>query len=215
MGFNPIPKPLFLSDEIKNKEHKGFLMATKPEYNLGKKENRSASASVASYQGIYPQMPTSVFLADGARVVGDVRLGENVTIWFNAVVRGDVHFIQIGDNTNVQDGAVIHCTFQKNPTIIGKNVSIAHLAILHGCVIEDDCLIGMGAVVMDKAVVGAGSLVAAGALVTPGTIIPPRSLVVGSPAKVARGVTPEEYAGFNATTQRYLEYAKGYNFLIE
>jgi carbonic anhydrase/acetyltransferase-like protein (isoleucine patch superfamily) len=145
-------------------------------------------------------------------VIGDVTLGENVSVWFNAIVRGDVHSIKIGDNTNIQDGACIHCTFQKNPTVIGKNVSIAHLAVIHGCVIEDNCLIGMGALVMDKAVIGEGCLVGAGAVVTPGTVIPPRSLVVGSPAKVVRQVTEAEYESFNATTQRYLEYTKGYDF---
>jgi carbonic anhydrase/acetyltransferase-like protein (isoleucine patch superfamily) len=177
-----------------------------------KRKNRSPHASVTPYQGIYPQIPDSVFLADGARVVGDVILGEDVSIWFNTIVRGDVHYIHVGDRTNIQDGACIHCTFQKNPTVIGKNVSIAHLAVIHGCVIEDDCLIGMGAIIMDRAVIGAGSLVAAGALISPGTIIPKRSLVVGSPAKVVRQVTEEEFQSFSATTQRYLEYTKGYDF---
>lgn len=181
-------------------------------YNLGKQKNRSVHASVIPYKGIYPQMPASVFLADGARVIGDVVLGEMVGLWFNVIVRGDVHYIHIGDNTNVQDGAVIHCTYQKNPTVIGKNVSIAHLAVIHGCVIEDNCLIGMGAIIMDKVVIGAGSLVAAGALVSPGTVIPERSLVIGSPAKVIRKVTDNEYQSFNETTLRYLEYMKGYDF---
>lgn len=183
-------------------------------YNLGKKKNRSAFASVTPYKGIFPTIPESVFLADGARVVGDVVLGENVSVWFNAIVRGDVHFIHVGDNTNIQDGACIHCTYQKNSTTIGKNVSIAHLAVIHGCVIEDNCLIGMGAIIMDKAVIGAGSLVGAGALVSPGTIIPERSLVVGSPAKVVRKVTDEEYASFCATTQRYLMYQEGFDFNV-
>ena len=183
-------------------------------YFLGKRKNRSAHASVTPYHKIYPKIPDSVFLADGARIIGDVTLGENVSIWFNSIVRGDVHYIHIGDNTNIQDGACIHCTFLKNPTIIGKNVSIAHLAVIHGCVIEDDCLIGMGAIIMDKAVIGAGSLVAAGALVSPGTIIPERSLVVGSPAKVVRKVTEEEYKSFNATTLRYLKYTEGYDFIL-
>lgn len=185
-----------------------------PHYFLGQQKNRSSLASVVSFQGIYPQMASSVFLADGARVIGDVVLDEQVSIWFNAVVRGDVHSIRIGEKTNIQDGAVIHCTYQKNPTFIGKNVSIAHLAVIHGCVIEDDCLIGMGAVVMDKTVIGKGSLVAAGALVSPGTVIPPGSLVIGSPAKVSRSVTPQEFESFCATTQRYLEYTKGYNFML-
>lgn len=184
-----------------------------PNYHLGLQTNRSRLASVVPYHGIYPNMAPSVFLADGARIIGDVSLGENVSVWFNAIVRGDVHSITIGENTNIQDGACIHCTYKKNKTVIGKNVSIAHLAVIHGCVVEDDCLIGMGAIIMDKAVIGAGSLVAAGALVSPGTIIPPRSLVVGSPAKVTRSVTQAEFEGFFATTQRYLEYCNGYNFI--
>jgi carbonic anhydrase/acetyltransferase-like protein (isoleucine patch superfamily) len=191
------------------------MTTEKKDYHLGKQKNRSQFASVVPYHNIYPQLPDSVFLADGARIIGDVRMGENVSVWFNAVVRGDVHFVQIGDNTNIQDGACIHCTYQKNPTVIGKNVSIAHLAIIHGCVIEDECLIGMGAIVMDKAIIGAKSLVAAGALVSPNTIIPERSLVVGSPARVVREVTEEEYQSFLATTKRYIEYTKGYNFSYE
>lgn len=182
------------------------------DYQLGKVPHRSPHASVQRYRGIAPQLHDSVFLADGARVVGDVILAQGVSIWFNTIVRGDVHFIHVGENTNIQDGAVIHCTYQKYPTIIGKNVSIAHLAVIHGCTIGDDCLIGMGAIVMDNAVIGAGSLVAAGALVTPGTQIPPNSLVVGSPAKVVRPVTDAEQQGFLATTKRYLMYVEGFDF---
>ena len=185
-----------------------------PNYNLGKCENKSALASVVPYHGVYPKLDESVFLADGARIIGDVTLGKDVSIWFNTIVRADVHFIRVGNNTNIQDGACIHCTFQKNPTHIGNNVSIAHLAVIHGCIIEDNCLIGMGAIVMDKAVIGAGSLVGAGALVPQGMIIPERSLVLGSPAKVVRKVTDEEYTSFNETTQRYLKYREGYNFKI-
>ncbi len=173
---------------------------------------QSLLASVTRFNGILPQIHPSVFLADGARIVGDVLLEKNVSVWFNAVVRGDVHYIRVGENSNIQDGAVIHCTYQKNPTIIGKNVSIAHLAVIHGCTIEDNCLIGMGAVVMDKAIVGEFSLVGAGALVSQGTVIPPRSLVLGSPAKVIRTLLDKEIEQFMATTERYLEYAKGYNF---
>jgi carbonic anhydrase/acetyltransferase-like protein (isoleucine patch superfamily) len=183
-------------------------------FQLGTVPHRSAQASITAHKGILPTLHPSVFLADGARIVGDVTLGANVSIWFNTVVRGDVHFIRVGENTNIQDGACIHCTFQKNPTHIGNNVSIAHLAVVHGCTIEDNCLIGMGAIVMDRAVVGAGSLVGAGAVVTQGTIIPPRSLVLGSPAKVVRPVTDAEFQAFHDTTLRYLEYAKGFDFKV-
>lgn len=175
-------------------------------------KNRSPLSSITSFRGIVPMLHTSVFLACGARIVGDVAMAEGCSVWFNAVVRGDVHHIKIGKNTNIQDGALVHCTYQKNPTHIGNNVSIGHLAVVHGCTIEDDCLIGMGAIVMDRALVGAGSLIGAGAIVTQGTQIPPRSLVMGSPAKVVRQVTDEEYQSFFATTQRYLEYATGYNY---
>lgn len=182
--------------------------------NKNLKINRSPNSTVTAYKGIIPKLPESVFLADGARVVGDVTFGENCSVWFNAVVRGDVHFVKIGENTNIQDGAVIHCTFQKYPTTIGKNVSIAHLAIVHGCTVEEGCLIGMRAVVMDGAVIGAESIIGAGSLVTQGTIIPARSLVIGSPAKVIRQVSDKEYDGVIATTLRYLEYAKGYDYSI-
>jgi carbonic anhydrase/acetyltransferase-like protein (isoleucine patch superfamily) len=175
-------------------------------------ENRSPYASVVSYQGILPKLHPSVFLACGARVIGDVELGEGCGVWFNAVVRGDVHFIRVGAQTNIQDGAVIHCTYQKNPTSIGNRVSIAHLAVVHGCTIEDDCLIGMGAVILDKAVIGAGSIVGAGTVVSQGVVIPPRSLVLGTPGRVVRAVTDEEFQSISATTMRYLEYIKGYNF---
>lgn len=177
-------------------------------------KNRSPLSSLTPFQGIVPVLHPSVFLACGARIVGDVTMAEGCSVWFNAVVRGDVHHIKIGKNTNIQDGAVIHCTYKKNPTHIGNNVSIGHLAIVHGCTVEDDCLIGMGAVVMDRALIGAGSLIGAGAVVTQGTQIPPRSLVMGSPAKVVRQVTDDEYKAFFATTQRYLEYADGYDYSI-
>jgi carbonic anhydrase/acetyltransferase-like protein (isoleucine patch superfamily) len=176
------------------------------------KPNRSSLASLVSYHNIFPKIADSVFLADGARIIGDVTMEDNCSVWFNAVVRGDVHSIYVGENTNIQDNALIHCTFKKFPTKIGKNVSIGHLAIVHGCTIENGCLIGMGAIIMDDAVIGEGSIVGAGSIVTQGVKIPPRSLVVGSPAKVIRQVTDKESEGVLATTFRYLEYAKGYNF---
>ncbi|APJ05065.1 gamma carbonic anhydrase family protein [Silvanigrella aquatica] len=166
------------------------------------------------YKEISPKLDNSVFLADGARVVGDVVMEKNGSVWFNAVVRGDVHSIYIGENTNIQDNALIHCTFKKFPTKIGKNVSIGHLAIVHGCTIENGCLIGMGAIIMDDAVIGEDSIVGAGSIVTQGVKIPPRSLVIGSPAKVIRQVTDKEVEGILATTLRYLEYAKGFDFTV-
>lgn len=185
------------------------------EFQLGSVPHRSRRASILSFQGIWPQLANSVFLADGARVIGDVVLGENCSVWFNAVVRGDVHSIRIGSETNVQDGAIIHCTYKRHKTEIGSRVSIAHLAMLHGCVVEDNCLIGMQSIVMDGAVIGEGSIVAAGAVVSPGTKVPPGSLVLGTPAKVMRPLRDDEREGMLATTQRYIEYCKGYDFRID
>jgi len=183
------------------------------DYLLGKLAHRSPFASLASYRGVWPRLHPSVFLADGARVVGDVEMGANSSVWFNAIVRGDVHEIRIGENTNIQDGAVIHCTFQKHACHIGDNVSIAHLVMVHGCTIENDCLIGMQAILMDGVTIGRGSIVGAGSVVTQGTIVPPGSLVLGAPAKVVRQVRPEERDGVLATTARYVDYARGYDFI--
>src|SRR6476659_8854251 len=140
-------------------------------------------AIIKSVRGFTPQFGSNCFLADNAVVVGEVRMGDNCTVWFNAVVRGDVHSITIGDNTNIQDGVVVHCTYQKAKTVIGSNVSIAHNAVVHGCTIEDNVLIGMGAIVMDDAVIGTGSVIAAGAIVLPKTIVEPGSIYAGMPAK--------------------------------
>ena len=182
------------------------------DYFLGSVKHRSARATVGSFDGIWPRLHPTVFLADGARIVGEVEIGENSSVWFNAVLRGDVGKITIGDKTNVQDGAVVHCTYQRYPTTIGNNVTIAHLAMVHGCVIEDDCLIGMHAIVMDGCVVGKGSIVGAGALVTQGTVVPPGSLVLGSPAKVIRPVKESEILAFLETAERYVRYTLGYDF---
>ncbi|AHJ98901.1 gamma carbonic anhydrase family protein [Hymenobacter swuensis] len=126
-------------------------------------------ALILPVQGKYPEIGPDCYLAENATIVGDVTLGRDCTVWFNAVVRGDVNSIRVGDQTNIQDGAVIHCTYQKAATVIGSRVSIGHKAIVHGCTVEDDVLIGMGAVVMDQAVVGAGCIIAAGAVVLENT----------------------------------------------
>jgi carbonic anhydrase/acetyltransferase-like protein (isoleucine patch superfamily) len=138
-----------------------------------------------------PSVPASAYLAPGARVIGNVVLGENVGIWFNAVLRGDSDAIVIGDGSNIQDNASGHGD-PGSPLRVGRNVSVGHNAVIHGCTIEDDCLIGMGAIVMNGAVVGTGSLVAAGALVLEGQQIPAGSLVAGAPAKVRRALTDDE-----------------------
>jgi carbonic anhydrase/acetyltransferase-like protein (isoleucine patch superfamily) len=167
-------------------------------------------AIVKSLRGHTPKFGKDCFLADTAVVVGEVVMGDNCTVWFNAVVRGDVHSITIGNNTNIQDGAVIHCTYQKAPTVIGDDVSIAHNAIVHGCTIHDRVLIGMGAIVMDGAVVGSESVIAAGAVVLPGTIIEPGSTYAGTPARRIKDTSPEMRDVITRTARNYPMYATWY-----
>jgi len=146
-------------------------------------------------KGVHPTIPEDAFIAPNATIVGDVVMGSSCSIWFNAVVRGDVNAIRIGDKVNIQDNAVIHCTYEKYATEIGNNVSIGHAAIVHGCTVEDNVLIGMGAIVMDRAVVGSNSIVAAGAVVLEGTVIPPGSVFAGVPAKKVKDISPEKVSG--------------------
>ena len=165
-------------------------------------------AIIKSVRGFTPIFGKDCFFADNAVVVGEVIMGDNCTVWFNAVVRGDVHSITIGNNTNIQDGVVIHCTYQKAKTVIGSNVSIAHNAVVHGCPIEDNVLIGMGAIVMDDAVIGTGSVIAAGAVVLPKTIVEPGSIYAGMPAKRVKEVGAEMKAVIDRTAKNYPMYAK-------
>lgn len=167
-------------------------------------------ALVKSVRGIHPQVGEACWFADNATIVGEVIMGRNCTVWFNAVVRGDVNSITMGDYCNVQDGAVIHCTYQKFKTTIGNYVSIAHNAIVHGCTIEDKVLIGMGAIVMDGAVIGTGSIVAAGAIVTQNTVVPPGTIYAGNPARFLKAVTPELGEVFMRTANNYVMYARWY-----
>ncbi len=164
-------------------------------------------ALIKSVRGYTPQFGENCFLADNATVVGEVVMGDNCTVWFNAVVRGDVHSITIGNNTNIQDGAVIHCTYQKAKTTIGDNVSIAHNAIVHGCTIGNNVLVGMGAIVMDNAVVGDNSVIAAGAVVLAGTVIESGSIYAGMPAKKVKDITEEMKAVIERTAKNYPMYA--------
>lgn len=157
-----------------------------------------------------PVFGKECFLADNATVTGEVTMGDHCSVWFNAVVRGDVHSITIGDNTNIQDGAVIHCTYQKAKTVIGNNVSIAHNAIVHGCTVEDNVLIGMGAIVMDHAVVQSGSIIAAGAVVLPNTIVEGGFIYAGVPAKKMKAVEDEMKEVFERTARNYIMYATWY-----
>lgn len=157
--------------------------------------------------GITPQIGQNVWLAPNATLVGDVQMGNDCTVWFNAVIRGDVNSISIGNNTNIQDGVVIHCTYKRHKTIIGNRVSLGHNAIVHGCTIEDNVLVGMGAILMDGVVVGEGSIIAAGAIVTQGTQIPAGSIYAGNPARFLKTVSDEHRAMIERTATNYTLYA--------
>src|ERR1700710_2413120 len=148
-------------------------------------------ATILPVEGVYPQMGKNCFVAPNATIVGDVVMGEDCSVWFNAVVRGDVNSIRIGNKVNIQDGAVIHCTFQKTKAIIGNNVSIGHNAIVHGCEIHDNVLIGMGSIVMDNAVVHSNTIIAAGAVVLENTICEAGSIYAGVPAKKVKDISQD------------------------
>jgi gamma-carbonic anhydrase len=166
--------------------------------------------TVMPFKGIHPELDPSVFLADGARIIGDVKMEKDCSIWFNTVVRGDVNYIRIGERTNIQDNAVIHVTHKKYPCIIGANVTVGHGAVIHAATIYDYCLIGMGAVVLDDAKVGPFALVAAGAVVLGGAVIPEGTLAAGIPAKVVRKLTDEEKAMLIQSAQNYVEYVAAF-----
>ena len=145
-------------------------------------------ALIKPVKGIIPNLGKRCFLADNATVIGDVVLGNDCSVWYNAVIRGDVHYIRIGNKVNIQDGVIIHCTYRQAPVNIGDNVSIAHNAIVHGCTIHDNVLIGMGAILMDHVVVNNNSIIAAGALVTKGTIVEADSVYAGTPARKIKNI---------------------------
>ncbi len=158
--------------------------------------------------GISPSFGNDCFIAPNATIVGDVQTGDQCSFWFNAVVRGDVHFIKMGNKVNVQDGAVIHCTYQKHPTNIGNNVSIGHNALVHGCTIHDNVLIGMGAIVMDGCVVESNSIIAAGAVVLEGTHVLAGTIFAGVPAKKVKDISQEMIEGeINRIANNYVKYS--------
>jgi gamma-carbonic anhydrase len=165
-------------------------------------------AIIKTIRGFSPSFGKNCFLADNAVVVGEVVMGNNCTVWFNAVVRGDVNSITIGDDTNIQDGAVIHCTYERAKTVIGNKVSIAHNAIVHGCTIEDNVLVGMGAIIMDDAVIGSGSVIAAGAIILPGTKVECGCIYAGIPAKKVKDVGDDMKAVIERTARNYPMYAE-------
>ncbi len=163
---------------------------------------------IKAVNGKHPQIPGDCFIAENATIVGDVVMGKECSVWFNAVVRGDVHFIKMGNKVNVQDGAVIHATYQTSPTTIGNNVSIGHNAIVHGCTIHDNVLIGMGSIVMDDCIVESNSIVAAGAVVTKGTLVEGGSIYAGIPAKKVKTISKELTEGeIHRIANNYVKYA--------
>lgn len=166
--------------------------------------------TILSYEGKSPVIGQEVFIAAGARLIGDLELGDRVSVWFNTVIRADVHYIRIGADTNIQDNSVIHVTHNKYPTLIGKGVTVGHSATIHACTIEDYCLIGMGSTLLDNCHIGSESLVAAGALVTPNKQFPPRSLIAGSPAVVKRPLNDEEIAFLHYSAQHYFRLQSKY-----
>jgi len=172
---------------------------------------------VIKFKEWLPKLAKNAWIADGASVIGRVEMGEDSAVWFGCVVRGDVHHITIGDRTNIQDLSMIHVTHHKrddmsdgNPTIIGNDVTVGHRVMLHGCSIEDACLIGMSATILDGAVIGKESIVGAGSLVTKNKKFPPRSLIMGSPAKVVRELTNDEVVELYASARRYVSFKNEY-----
>ena len=180
-----IPSTLFIT-------HKTFLMSI-----------------IFPIKGLMPQIGNQCFIAPNATIVGDVVIGDECSVWFNAVIRGDVNSIRIGNRVNIQDGAIIHCTFEKTKTIIGNKVSIGHNAIVHGCVIYDNVLIGMGSIVMDNAQIGSNSIIAAGAVVLENTVVEPGSIYAGVPAKKVKDISQDLISGeINRIAENYLKYSK-------
>ena len=165
---------------------------------------------IRPFRGVHPQIHPSAYVEPSAQVIGDVHLGEEASIWCNCTVRGDIHYIRIGDRSNVQDNSVLHVRNGTHPVILESEVTVGHSVTLHGCYVERGCLIGIGSILLDDVRIGELSLVAAGSLVSPGTIIPPRSLVMGSPAKVKRPLTDAEAAGLEIFWKNYVEYTHEY-----
>lgn len=163
---------------------------------------------IKAVNGKFPQIPEDCYVAENATIVGDVKIGAECSIWFNAVLRGDVNSISIGNKVNIQDGAVIHCTYQKHPTVIGNNVSIGHNAIVHGCTIHDNVLIGMGAIVMDNCIVESNAIVAAGSVITQNTVVPSGTIYAGVPARKVKDIDQSDFAGeIERISNNYVMYS--------
>ena len=171
---------------------------------------RAGGDMIRPFRGTHPRIHPTAFIEESAQVVGDVHVGEEASVWFNAVVRGDVYYIRIGNLTNVQDGTVIHVSTGTHATVLEDEVTVGHNVTLHGCHVERGCLIGIGSILMDGVRVGAQSLIGAGSLLTPGTQVPPRSLVLGSPARVKRELTDDELAFLDRSWRNYVELKAKY-----
>ncbi|MFZ3563243.1 gamma carbonic anhydrase family protein [Tenacibaculum finnmarkense] len=163
---------------------------------------------IKTINGKTPQIPADCYVAENATIVGDVQMGKECSVWFNAVIRGDVHYIKMGDKVNIQDGAIVHATYKKSPTTIGNNVSVGHNAIVHGCTIHDNVLIGMGSIIMDDCIVESNSIIAAGAVVTKNTRVESGSIYAGVPAKKVKDISKELISGeIDRIANNYVEYS--------
>lgn len=166
---------------------------------------------IKSINGKSPSIPDDCYVAENATIIGEVSFGKECSVWFNAVIRGDVNFIKIGNKVNIQDGAIVHCTYKKHPTIIGNNVSIGHKAIVHGCEIKDNVLIGMGAIVMDNCIIESNSIIAAGAVVSQNTIVESGTIYAGVPAKKIKDINQSDFAGeIERISNNYVMYSSWY-----
>lgn len=165
---------------------------------------------IRSYKGVTPTIPASCYVDDSAQIIGDVVLGESASIWMNAVLRGDVHSIRIGANSNIQDGSVLHGMKERYGVFLGEYVTVGHTVTLHGCTIEDRCLIGMGSIILNGARIGAGSIIAAGTLIPERTIVEPGSLWMGSPGRFHRKLEPQDAESILRYANNYLEYKESY-----
>jgi len=170
---------------------------------------------ILPYLGIYPKIDESVFICEGVQIIGDVILAKDVNVWFNSVIRGDVNFIRVGERTNIQDGSILHVTYKKYPLIIGKDVSIGHGAVLHGCTVKDSVLVGIGAMLLDNCVVNSNSLIAAGALVKENFVVPEGVLIAGVPGKIIRELTEEEIEMIKQRSRNYLMYVNNYKHGVQ
>jgi gamma-carbonic anhydrase len=165
---------------------------------------------IRPFGGVHPQIPDSAYVDPSAQVIGDVQLGEQASIWCNAVLRGDMYYIRVGNRTNIQDNCVVHTRTGEFPTILEDDVTVGHSVTLHGCYVERGALIGIGSIVLDDARIGEKSLIAAGSLISPGTVIPPRSLVMGTPGRVKRPLTDDEVAGLDSFWMNYVKFTAKY-----